>query len=315
MSSDPQRKSMKSPPNVDSPPKTAEYAAPATPQSAQPPQKAHQPIDSEGLLNSLVVANSPYRYAFSMCCDLDESTQALHEVTGGVRKQVNYLAPFSGETKWSDGQTRPNVSTSRMVLIDRRVKWNGGPLVVRGAIASGNDWVTVDGLGTAAFNARVTLKLAMDPKSFNPLKSERDFLLVDATIKGTVDLAFKHVQENYVDRENKQIVSDFSQKGGFFDLSKYLSDSGGSDKQWVPVVMSARFEGPSGPLSADSGDSSWIPAIQTERQEKYITHYGVLSRGQYFAAGHVLIDKNRRGWPAEKIEVHIVQIHLDDAHL
>jgi hypothetical protein len=264
------------------------------------------------LLGELTKEGLIYRYAFSLCCDLDENVESMQETTGGVRKQVNYIAPFDGITKWSDGELRPNLLTMRQLERGAHVMWNGDLLKVCGGIASGSDWVVVDDLGVATFNARVTLKLAIDPDAMTDFADEAQFLLVDATIKGTVDLAVSNIEVNYVKNENPSIVSDFQQKDRIFSLEKYQEVSG-MGKARVPVSMSVRFEGPCGPLARDSADRDWIPAREKDRQAAYITHYGALSRGQYFAVGHVLVDKSRRGWPAESIEIHVCGIQLGDA--
>jgi hypothetical protein len=291
-------------------------ASKAAPLEAVPPPEAWQARYDEDsaagkLLRSLAGPGLPYRYAFSFSCDLDENTQSMQQLTGGVRKQITYMAPFNGESEWSDGRSRPNVFSLRELSEERRVRWNGKALDVHGAIASGSDWVVVDDMGVATFNARVTIKLAMNPDEVADFSKEADFLLLDATLKGTGDLVFAAVKKQYVDNENKNIAAEFGQRNKVFH-EDYLKPRLGAGKLWVPVSLSVRFEGPSGPLARDSADQGWIPPKESARQAAYIQHYGALSRGQYFAAGHLLIDKNRAGWPAEKIEVHVCDIYLND---
>jgi hypothetical protein len=270
-----------------------------------------QPGPATKLIERLTADGMVYRYAFSISCDLDDNVESMQETTGGVRKQVNYVSPINGKSKWSDRKYRPNAVTLKLPRTPP-VKWNGSSLNVQGAIASGSDWIEVDGLGIATFNARVTLKLAMNPKVETDFTDESQFLLVDATFKGTVDLAAPSIEANYANWDNPSLVSDFQQKDKVFSLEKY-QEASGLGKARVPVSMSVRFEGPCGPLARDSADRDWIPDREKDRQAAYITNYGALSRGQYFAVGHVLVDKSRRGWPSESIELHVCGIQLGDA--
>jgi hypothetical protein len=159
-------------------------------------------------------------------------------------------------------------------------------------------------------NARVTLRLrCAEAAGFRPDRPE-DFVLVDATFKGMVDLAGERVSREYAEQTNPALVDHFRQKDRIFSLDSYLRGTPGAGRVKVPVTLSARFEGPSGPMAADSDDEAWIPERERQRQRAYTEQFGALSRGQFFAVGHLGLDTGKPGWPAERIELHVFDVDL-----